>query len=48
MTAVLARDEAGVPQFFDATVEDVTEREQALQARDALITDLQAALLSLV
>jgi PAS domain S-box-containing protein len=49
VTAVLAPDDegAGAAPCFDATVEDVTEREQALQARDALITDLQSALLSL-
>ena len=43
----LVRDENGEAKFCDAVMEDVTERERGLQERNALIVELQTALLYL-
>lgn len=47
LSGTLVRDEGGQPKFFDAVVEDVTERQRGVQERDALIAELQTALLYL-
>jgi PAS domain S-box-containing protein len=47
LSATLVRDEGGEPKFCDAVLEDVTERQRGVQERDALIAELQTALLYL-
>lgn len=47
LSGTLVRDERGEAKFCDAVVEDVTERQRGMQARDALIAELQTALLYL-
>jgi len=47
LSATLVRDEDGEPKFCDAVMEDVTERQRESLARDALIAELQTALLYL-
>lgn len=47
LSATLVRDEVGNPKFCDAVAEDVTIRQQEVQAREALIAELQTALLYL-
>ena len=47
LSATLVRDEAGEPKFCDAVAEDVTERQREAMERDALIAELQTALLYL-
>lgn len=47
LSATLVRDENGDPKFCDAVMEDVTERQRDVQERNALIVELQTALLYL-
>jgi PAS domain S-box-containing protein len=47
LSATLVRDGAGEPTFCDAVAEDVTAQLREAQARDALIAELQTALLYL-
>jgi len=47
LSATLVRDEAGEPKFCDAVAEDVTARQREAKERDALIAELQTALLYL-
>ena len=47
LRATLVRDEHGNPAFLDALAEDVTARQREVRERDALIAELQTALLYL-
>jgi len=47
LSATLVRDEGGEAKFCDAVAEDVSAQQRETQARDALIAELQTALLYL-
>jgi len=47
LSATLVRDEGGEAKFCDAVAEDATERQREVRERDALIAELQTALLYL-
>jgi CBS domain-containing protein len=47
LTATLVRDETGEPKFCDGVLEDATDRQRSVEARETLIAELQTALLYL-